>query len=209
MGNPERNRFAFCLQVNFSPKSAHLISLRPRGVFSTHFRERRYICYGSGRASLAMSSDEPVMCALMRKRKSASIFGDTGPNASFVGFLKPIRNQSSLCCRRLFVLPSDAKETWGLVVNEAMASGLPCIVSDGCGCVEDLITPIRPDLCYSVGDISALERAMAAAITNTPPLQLLRAQISKYDVSKTIDAVETLYSKKIAAKSNPNFDRLS
>ncbi len=92
-----------------------------------------------------------------------------------------------------------------MVVNEAMASGLPCIVSNACGCAEDLVTPIRPDLCYSVGDIAALEQAMVAAITNTPPPQLLRAQISKYDVSKTIDAVESLYFNKVTAESNPNF----
>ena len=37
-----------------------------------------------------------------------------------------------------FVLPSIV-ETWGLVVNEAMASGLPVIVSDGCGAGRALI----------------------------------------------------------------------
>jgi len=30
-------------------------------------------------------------------------------------------------------------EQWGLVVNEAMASGLPVIVSDRCGCAADLV----------------------------------------------------------------------
>ncbi|CAN5559483.1 glycosyltransferase family 4 protein [soil metagenome] len=39
-----------------------------------------------------------------------------------------------------FVLPSS-REPWGLVVNEAMASGLPVIVSDRCGCAEDLVIP--------------------------------------------------------------------
>jgi 1,2-diacylglycerol 3-alpha-glucosyltransferase len=38
-----------------------------------------------------------------------------------------------------FVLPST-REPWGLVVNEAMASGLPVIVSNRCGCVEDLVS---------------------------------------------------------------------
>src|SRR5262249_50405275 len=38
-------------------------------------------------------------------------------------------------------------------------------------------------LCYSVGDITALQEAMAAAVTNSPSPHLLRAQISKYDVS--------------------------
>jgi glycosyltransferase involved in cell wall biosynthesis len=129
-----------------------------------------------------------------------------GPNASFVGFLNQSKISRAYVAADCLVLPSDANETWGLVVNEAMASGLPCIVSNACGCAEDLVTPIRPDLCYSVGDIGALEQAMAAVVTNTPPPQLLKAQISKYDVSKTIDAVESLYLKKIAAKSNRNFD---
>lgn len=37
-----------------------------------------------------------------------------------------------------FVLPST-REPWGLVVNEAMAAGLPVIVSRHCGCAEDLV----------------------------------------------------------------------
>jgi glycosyltransferase involved in cell wall biosynthesis len=116
-----------------------------------------------------------------------------GPSASFVGFLNQSEISRAYAAADCLVLPSDAKETWGLVVNEAMASGLPCIVSDGCGCVDDLIKPIRPDLCYPVGDIAALQSAMAMAIADTPPLQLLAAQVSKYDVNKTVDAVERLY----------------
>lgn len=38
----------------------------------------------------------------------------------------------------VFVLFSD--ETWGLVVNEAMAHGLPCIVSIGAGVSRDLVS---------------------------------------------------------------------
>ena len=37
------------------------------------------------------------------------------------------------------VLPSVRDETWGLVVNEALAHGLPCVVSDAVGCAPDLI----------------------------------------------------------------------
>jgi glycosyltransferase involved in cell wall biosynthesis len=37
-----------------------------------------------------------------------------------------------------FVLPSSWEE-WGLVVNEAMASGLPVVVSEAAGCAEDLL----------------------------------------------------------------------
>nr|WP_238710587.1 glycosyltransferase family 4 protein [Oceanipulchritudo coccoides] len=40
---------------------------------------------------------------------------------------------------RFFILPSIF-EPWGLVINEAMAGGLPIIASDACGCVPDLVT---------------------------------------------------------------------
>jgi glycosyltransferase involved in cell wall biosynthesis len=34
---------------------------------------------------------------------------------------------------------ASTSEQWGLVVNEAMAAGLPVIVSDRCGCAPDLV----------------------------------------------------------------------
>ena len=51
-------------------------------------------------------------------------------------------NQSELgryfAAADVFVLPS-AYDTWGLVVNEAMHWGLPCVVSDKTGCHRDLV----------------------------------------------------------------------
>lgn len=41
-------------------------------------------------------------------------------------------------CASAFILASHVDQ-WGLVVNEAMASGLPVLVSTGCGCHENLV----------------------------------------------------------------------
>ena len=131
-----------------------------------------------------------------------------GPTASFVGFLNQSEISRAYVAADCLVLPSDATETWGLVVNEAMASGLPCIVSNACGCAEDLVQPIRPDLCYPLGDISALSRAMAVAVADSPPKQFLQAQISKYDVSRTVDTVELLYFHALA-RAAAKSDRVS
>lgn len=35
---------------------------------------------------------------------------------------------------------ASSTEQWGLVVNEAMAAGLPVLVSDRCGCAQDLVS---------------------------------------------------------------------
>jgi|SRR5450759_814222 len=40
---------------------------------------------------------------------------------------------------RALVLASHENEQWGLVVNEAMASGLPVLVSTKCGCASNLV----------------------------------------------------------------------
>ncbi len=49
------------------------------------------------------------------------------------------------------VLPSVRSEQWGLVVNEALAAGLPALVANGCGCVEDLIEPADPSASWEPG----------------------------------------------------------
>jgi len=155
------------------------------GELGVELRQSCYVCFDAERREYINTSN---VC--------------DRPNASFVGFLNQSEISRAYVAADCLVLPSDAKETWGLVVNEAMASGLPCVVSNACGCVEDLVGPIRPDLCYPVGEISALERAMAAVITDTPPAKILQAHISKYDVSQTIDTVESIYLERATTKSN-------
>ena len=54
-----------------------------------------------------------------------------------------------------FVLPSS-REPWGLVVNEAMASGLPVLVSDVCGCGPDLVVQGINGFSFSPTDGAAL-----------------------------------------------------
>jgi len=50
-----------------------------------------------------------------------------------------------------FVLPSS-REPWGLVVNEAMAAGLPVVVSNRCGCAGDLVEHGNNGFVFSTED---------------------------------------------------------
>ncbi|WP_051231018.1 glycosyltransferase family 4 protein [Kaistia adipata] len=58
-----------------------------------------------------------------------------------------------------FILAS-AVEQWGLVVNEAMAAGLPVIVSNRCGCREDLVQSGGNGFAFEPGDPAQLARFM-------------------------------------------------
>jgi glycosyltransferase involved in cell wall biosynthesis len=62
----------------------------------------------------------------------------------------------------VLVLPSDGGETWGLVVNEAMACGLPAIVSDAVGCAPDLVEDGKTGFTFPLGDCSALAERLAS-----------------------------------------------
>jgi glycosyltransferase involved in cell wall biosynthesis len=56
---------------------------------------------------------------------------------------------------------ASTREQWGLVVNEAMAAGLPVLVSDRCGCAPDLVEDGRNGFTFDPHDPSALAGLMA------------------------------------------------
>ena len=68
-----------------------------------------------------------------------------------------------------FVLPSS-REPWGLVVNEAMASGLPVLVSDVCGCGPDLVRQGLNGFCFAPTDRTALT-SLLHSMEQMPPEQ--------------------------------------
>jgi glycosyltransferase involved in cell wall biosynthesis len=73
----------------------------------------------------------------------------------------------------VLVLPSDAGETWGLVVNEAMACGLPVIVSDEVGCAPDLVIEGQTGCTYRCGDIEGLSASMIRMAGNAAERQAM------------------------------------
>lgn len=67
-----------------------------------------------------------------------------------------------------FVLASTS-EQWGLVVNEALASGLPVIVSSRCGCAIDLVKNDHNGFTFDPYDVDALSRHLSHVASEDCP----------------------------------------
>ena len=91
-----------------------------------------------------------------------------GVPAVFHGFVNQSEMPSVYAAADVMVLPSDGLETWGLAVNEAMACGVPAVVSDAVGCGPDLVTEGVTGATFPLGDIPALARAIVTAINLDP-----------------------------------------
>ena len=89
------------------------------------------------------------------------------------------------------ILPSDFGETWGLVVNEAMATGLPAIVSDRVGSAHDLVVDGDTGFVFPYGDTTALA-ARIAHLTDAKGVRLAMGRsrsarvTSEYSIERAV-----------------------
>jgi glycosyltransferase involved in cell wall biosynthesis len=82
-------------------------------------------------------------------------------NVHFLGFQNQSRMPVAYRMGHVCVLPSRGEtETWGLAVNEAMACGLPVMVSDRVGCGPDLVQPEKTGIIFPSEDGDALGRGL-------------------------------------------------
>jgi len=109
------------------------------------------------------------------------------PNIHFAGF----QDQSDLAryyaAADLFVLPSRL-EPWGLVVNEAMASGLPVIATRKVGAAQDLIIEGRNGYLVAENDAEAMATTIDRACQSVEHLRVMGEQAQQWVASWNFDA---------------------
>ena len=113
------------------------------------------------------------------------------PRASFAGFLNQTEISKAYVAADVLVLPSDYDETWGLVVNEAMASGLPCIISDHCGCTEDL-GAIGANSVYECANVVSLANELIKFEQNGRRT-MTASDLVKHSFGETVKTVARIY----------------
>jgi glycosyltransferase involved in cell wall biosynthesis len=82
-----------------------------------------------------------------------------------LGFCNQTEMPAVYAAADILVLPSKS-ETWGLVVNEALACGRPILVSNAVGCAPDMAAHLGERVVFPMGDIGALATSLRQVIAN-------------------------------------------
>src|SRR5262249_5291145 len=116
--------------------------------------------------------------------------------ALFLGFQNQRQLSRFYHAADLLSLPSRFSETWGLVVNEALHHGLPCVVSDRVGSLPDLVEAGRTgEWCPADSEpelTAALTRALALA-GRADVREACRRKVADYTVDRAAEGVANAY----------------
>lgn len=113
-------------------------------------------------------------------------------NVRFAGFVNQADLPEHYAMCDAFVLPSTY-EPRGAVINEAMACGLPVVVTDRCGSLGDIVLEGENALVYPAGDDAALARAMDALMDDTLRARMgqrSREIIATWDYARGVEGVK-------------------
>lgn len=112
---------------------------------------------------------------------------------TFAGFVNQTQIPDIYSIGNCFLLASDYGETWGLVVNEAMLSGMPAIISDRVGCGPDLIISNKTGFIYPYGNTAKLAENMTFMVQN-PDVAKRMGEYARRLVAKRFNVEQTVMS---------------
>jgi glycosyltransferase involved in cell wall biosynthesis len=125
-------------------------------------------------------------------------------NVHFAGFVNQTELPKHYAMADVFVLPSldDPRAT---VVNEAMASGLPIVITDRCGPIGDIVRHGDNGFVFAPGDVQTLARHLDA-LAGDPDLRARMASrsreiIATWDYSRGMAGVKEAIARASPASS--------
>lgn len=119
---------------------------------------------------LVLAGDGPERPALVAQISRTGIEG-----VSLPGFLQYDALPAAYGRAKALIHPA-LKDTWGLVVNEAMAAGLPVLVSERAGCAADLVRPGETGFTFDPEDPAALTALMVRLTDGTVDVNAMGRQ---------------------------------
>jgi glycosyltransferase involved in cell wall biosynthesis len=123
-----------------------------------------------------------------------------GVTLHLLGFCNQSEMPAVYAASDVLVLPSDARETWGLVANESLACGRPVVLADTVGSAPDLAADEVAGRVFPLGDISALANALRSIATHPPSLRMIAAKSDAYSVTAAADGIEAALVRTVSEK---------
>jgi len=106
-----------------------------------------------------------------------------------LGFCNQTEMPEAYAAADILVLPSTGRETWGLVANEALACGIPIIVSETCGCAPDLAADGTAGRVAPLDDIGGLAAAITDLLYRPPSSEDFSRKASNYSVDAAVQGI--------------------
>ena len=106
-----------------------------------------------------------------------------------LGFCNQSEMPAAYAAADVLVLPSNGRETWGLVANEALACGTPVLLSDAVGCAPDLGQDGLAGRCFPLGDVASLARALVSILGAPPPAAAMAALSKSHSVEAAAQGI--------------------
>jgi glycosyltransferase involved in cell wall biosynthesis len=143
-----------------------------------------------GRAAVVFMGDGVLRESLERYAREHGLGG-----AHFTGFVNQAAIPKHYAMADVFVLPSTY-EPRGAVINEAMACGLPVVVTDRCGSIGDIVLDGDNAFIYPAGDASALaeimDRMTADAALRARMGERSREIIAGWDYARGVEGIKAM-----------------
>jgi glycosyltransferase involved in cell wall biosynthesis len=117
-------------------------------------------------------------------------------HAVFSGFQNQTQLSRYYHASDMLILPSRESETWGLVVNEALHHGLPCIVSEAVGCAPDIVESGVTGVVFETGSSQSLASALQQAfnfVGSDDVRRNCRRKINDYSVENAAKGIAEAY----------------
>jgi glycosyltransferase involved in cell wall biosynthesis len=164
---PAEHKVALRAKLNLGTDRVILYLGRLEEVKGIEYLLKAFASLNANNTSLVIVGDGSLREQLIRSTCELGIAGKT----RFAGYASPEEALTYYAIADLFVLPSvtmpQGKETWGLVVNEAMNQGVPVVATDAVGAAAGgLVQSGLNGFIVPERDHEALSQAMDRILTD-------------------------------------------
>ena len=112
-----------------------------------------------------------------------------GLRLHMLGFCNQSQMPVAYAAADVLVLPSDGRESWGLVANEALACGTPALVADNVGCAPDLARLLGDQVVFAGGNVDSLVDRLGGVLHCPPTRDAIAAANRAFSLSAAVSGI--------------------